>query len=369
MILSACLYLIVLSAPLAELLRFEIMDGVFIRFMDVAVALTVFYALSRKPGLMRSNYPVLLLIAALLLSNIPNYWALNTSGLFYALRSALYLCLFFVIPYLIQKTKGHKRLLGVFMASLAGLTFVSFVQYLLYPDLRNLYYLGYDPHSFRLFGPFLDPNLMAIIFTWFSFWLWGTGHAKFLPLPVAALLLTYSRATWLASAGGLLYATLRKSRLAIPALVLALLFVTAILLLPRRFGEGTNLLRTNSLYGKRESWIRGYELFIRKPILGYGFNNIPALKPENVGTGPQVRDNAAYGLDNSLLTILVTVGIVGLTAYLYLIYRLFVDGGLLQRLMVTSFFLHSLSVNGFFAPGVLVYFVLFYYFSALTQRR
>ena len=44
-----------------------------------------------------------------------------------------------------------------------------------YPDLRNLWYLGWDPHYYRVFATLLDPNYVGIllvltIFVWIYIW-------------------------------------------------------------------------------------------------------------------------------------------------------------------------------------------------------
>ena len=45
---------------------------------------------------------------------------------------------------------------------------LGFIQLMFYPALRNLYYLGWDEHLYRMFSTFLDPNFAGAFFVLFT---------------------------------------------------------------------------------------------------------------------------------------------------------------------------------------------------------
>ncbi len=359
MFLLLCLTLLLL--PFAELLRFQIVELVKLRFLDLLI-FVFFTAYSIKKRFKLNlhtsfNFFSLTLFASFIY-NLPQF---NLPSLFYLLRTLLYL----QIPLLLKKLKLNiqqkKVLKFLFLYNLLVLLFTGFVQYFFYPNLRNLIYLGYDPHLYRLFGLFLDPNLIGLVFLWFSFWVFHTYQKPYrwflLLATLCSVLLTYSRATWATLIITTFYLVFKYKYYLKYWLVFLLLFLFSLILLPKRFGEGTKIIRTNSVVSKYQAWKQGLKFVAKKPLLGIGFNNLPLYKLYK--SEKQKQDNAAFALDSSFLTILVTAGALGLFTYLYLFWSLFVKSSLYQQLFVLAFFIHALSTNSFFTPTVFVYFALF----------
>ena len=92
----------------------------------------------------------------------------------------------------------------------SGAIFIVFgyIQYLFYSNLRNLYYLGWDDHLYRLFSTFLDPNfagiflVLILLLTVQYFFLERKTKIKiviamFSVLALIALYLTYSRSAFI----------------------------------------------------------------------------------------------------------------------------------------------------------------------------
>jgi O-antigen ligase len=357
---------IVLVAPFSEIFRLEVFQNVYIRAIDIVVFLFLLYSIFKTKALFKSR-TIFIFIFFLIFSNLINFNLVNNLGIIYLLRAVMY----FLLLDFILKNSSVPFPEKLIYTSLLLLLFTGFLQYFLYPDLRNLLYLGFDPHSYRLFGLFLDPNLIGIVFVWCFFWLANklkNKNIKYCLLLLLtlfiAILLTYSRTSYLALATGSIYwfAANYKNKYFFIAIIL-LLFVL-IPFLPKHFGEGTNLLRINSLQGKKQSWNSGLKLFIKKPVFGYGFNNIPKLKAKNQQS--EFKDNSAYGLDNSVLTLLVTTGIVGLVSYFGIFFILFKQGQILQQIIVITYFIHTLFVNSLFTPGVFIFFILIY---SSTQQK
>ncbi len=353
------LTLITLVLPFSELLRFQISPGIYLRVLDVLALLLLIGLLIKDYKKLIKNRYFLILPAVLLLSNLAN--PLNLAGMAYLVRTLIYLL---ILPYFLDKkvkpTKNTRRLfdIGLTVFVLAGL-----VQYLWYPQLRNLYYLGYDPHAYRLFGLFLDPNFSGLILVWtfWHFWNWsGRLKIPILALILIALLLTYSRISWLCFLLALIYkALISKEKL-------RLLFIGGLLLiglsfLPRYFGEGTNLWRTNSIKAKFYSTQLVINQIKTKPILGIGFNNTHLFKSKQ---DKPIANNSLYGIDNSLLTFLLTSGLLGLMAYLGLFKHLWQQGSAKNKILTLIFLIHALSANSFLTPSVFMY----YLFFRITQR-
>jgi len=99
-----------------------------------------------------------------------------------------------------------------------------------------------------------------------------------------------------------------------------------------------------------------------KPILGIGFNNVHLFKSQQ---DKPIANNSLYGVDNSLLTVFLTSGMAGLIAYLGLFKKLWQKSSRQNRILTLIFFVHALSVNSFFTPSVLIYYLLF----RITQRK
>src|SRR3972149_11539087 len=97
------------------------------------------------------------------LLNLPR-WGFSLSGSLYLVRWTTYAGLYFFTSELIFKKEisPGKIFRGLVLAGIAVGIFGIF-QYFLYPDLRNLYYLGWDPHYYRVFSTFFDPTFTGMI--------------------------------------------------------------------------------------------------------------------------------------------------------------------------------------------------------------
>ena len=112
-------------------------------------------------------------IVACLLSLILQTGKLTLSEFFisslYLVRWAAYAMLYFIVAGFPNKTVLQKYLLVCGSVTIL----FGYIQYLFYPDLRNLYYAGWDPHLYRMFGTFFDPNFMGAIIVLFILFVLG----------------------------------------------------------------------------------------------------------------------------------------------------------------------------------------------------
>ncbi|MBU2051710.1 O-antigen ligase family protein [Patescibacteria group bacterium] len=275
------------------------------------------------------------------------------------LVGSLYLVRFLAYSLLIN-LKVDRRFLIFFSSAIA---FLGLAQYLIVPDTRFLAGLNWDEHYYRLISPLFDPNFTGIILvlglsltyayyrrTW---WL----YALYLP----ALLLTYSRSSYLALLAGGLYLALIKKKLRwfiIGGAVLAL----ALLSLPRPGGEGVKLERLVSARQRISNYQLSIDFWRQSPVFGLGFDTLRYYRDNQAS-------HSASGLDSSLLLVLVTTGVVGLAAYVNLLKHLWQKHPLM-RLSLVALLTHSLFVNSLFYPWVMVWlFCLVFLDKAKTSGK
>lgn len=346
--------------PFGEILYIHITPHIRIRFLDVLVLMFCIETILKQrgnviQGIKKSGLIVLGL--ALFISALLNISTATASSLSYLLRTLLYFCFFGCI---LSITK-HRKLNILFTCSVALLLASAFIQYFLYPSLRNLMYLGYDPHAYRLFGLFLDPNLIGLFLVW-SLLYFAQKKQLFVSFFVlCALLLTYSRISYISGVISGIYLLFMyfRPRRAITFVILGILFLGALTLsLPKKQGEGTNLKRINSIVSKTNALTIVQKTIQTHALLGIGFNTLPTLLPKDTFI-----NNSGYGLDNSFLTILVTSGIIGIFGYGVFFFTIMKKSTHVFRAITLAYFIHALSTNSFFTPTLFVAYGILYYLT------
>lgn len=358
---------------LGQLGGISIFPGVRVYALDLAIVLLVLYCALHQKAKRRLipplSLPILSFAAVGAVSVLINQGGVapfgQGMGTLYLVRWLLYAALYWAAATSsIAKEVWLKVLYGGSVA-IAGL---GLVQYAWYPDLRNLYYLGWDPHFQRLFSTLLDPNFAGILFV--CALAVGTTllkERKWKPWIIAghitlfvALLLTYSRSSYIALVAAGVVVALYSVRLRKILGVVAILFCAFLILLPKT-GEGRNLLRTASAEARVENFQEGVSLFMGSPIVGYGFNTLRYVTrvSANLRTAADesIPSRAAAGFDMSAVFILATTGVLGLGAYLWLITRMVLLGRKQVYFMaaLAAVLVHSLFVNSLFYPWVMAF--------------
>lgn len=339
------LFILSLNAfVLGQAARIQFGNGVAVTLLDIAVGIFVGtwfmrFVYKRKSVKDKLLLPVLLFFAAGLVSLIINSAHLEQKQLavsfLYALRWLAYAGLYFAVK---EFPAEHKRKASD-MLLLAGGTIVAlgFLQYLFYNNLRNLYYLQWDDHLYRMFSSFLDPNFAGVFFALYLFLLFGKlldhsvqkkrkhffVYAILSFLTILALVLTYSRSGLIAFVAGMLVFLFVKGnkKLALPVFGVVLLF----LLIFSNIGvEGRNPFRVVSSRERIKSMNDAIQIIQKNPFIGVGFN---AYRYAQNKYGFRTSDkwqvsHADAGTDNSFLFVLATTGIVGLLAYVFLSVRI-----------------------------------------------
>lgn len=315
--------------------------------------------LQRLPGLPLYSHDIIL--AALLLVNfrrlrllrpviwfglaglISLFWATVRLPLSQVLTGSLYLFRFIFYSLLINlKIKPGYLIITSTLVAVFGL-----VQYLAVPDTRFLFNLNWDEHYFRLLSTLYDPNFTGIILVlgliliyWYrrkSWWLYL--------LHLSALLLTYSRSSYLALLAAA--ATLAVIKKKFKIVIFILMFLSLLVFLPRPGGEGVKLERVTSIVQRLANYRLGLELWQSQPLVGIGFNTLRYFRDNQLS-------HSASGLDSSLLLVLTTTGVVGLAAYLNLLNNLWRRPAVV-KITLAALFTHSLFVNSLFYSFTLIW--------------
>ena len=286
-------------------------------------------------------------------------------GALYGLRVVSYGAFFAAIYKLVSaKNKYREILFNALIVVSLEVGVLGLLQYIFLPDLRFLYAFGWDDHLFRLVGTFLDPGFTGIILA-FGGILALVSYIKkgkriyLLNLMVLsiALLLSYSRASFVAFVVGLAILFIKTRRNLI--LLIASIFLLAIPFLPRPEGYGVRLERTHSIVSRMVNYNQTLRIIQKSPLFGVGFNNMCAAREKFLDDNMQ-ESHACSGADSSILLILATSGVVGLMLVLYMLRNIMIN--LLPNIYSYAFLacfialvVHSQFVNSLIYPWVLGY--------------
>jgi O-antigen ligase len=255
---------------------------------------------------------------------------------------------------------------------------LGFIQFVFVPDI-SLWSTegGWDPHTGRLLGTWLDPNYLAgflgflfpvIAGSWYQkriFWLLLLGGAT-----LVALFLTFSRSGYVAAMVGIgFFFLLRDWKIILLASLVAIFGLAMSERAQQRVEELTGTLSSILLQDTDEidptatlriqNWIKSADLWKKYPVMGIGYNTYRWRAAEE-----GVVDESFFssgGADGTHLTVLVTTGIIGFLAYLWFLWSLFwrpihrwwqtKDERQLGFAMgFLSLVIHSLFVNSLFFP-------------------
>lgn len=240
----------------------------------------------------------------------------NISAALYFARLAVYLLF---ILYFMYHCYVHKQVstevkisVGVYIVA----TIMSGVlQYFYYPNLRNLFYDGWDPHYYRLFGTFFEPVIAAAVYGIVLVYAFTEKRlAVFIRGAIVLamgvmIVMTYSRAALLAMfVTALIFAARTK---AIKFILGGLVIATVVfILLPKPSGEGVNMLRTSTIFSRTTDYAEGISIWQRSPVFGIGYNHLGAVKVQQKSV-EGIPNHATASLHSSFLIILATGGIIG----------------------------------------------------------
>jgi hypothetical protein len=292
-------------------------------------------------------------------------------GLLYFARLLIYLIFPAVVFQIIKTAKDKTRILLILFGESVVTALIGLFQYKYFPDLRTLKYLRWDDHLNRLVSSYLDPTFTGLILTFgllIGIYLITIKAAKLrlLTIPLAilliALLLTYSRSSYLAFMAGIVFLFVRPSfrkYLGIAVFV----FVLFMMALPKGEGYGVILTRTHSIYAKAADFAVGTQIFGENPVFGTGYNN---LCWEKLRWGSfESQSHSCFGLDFSPIMLLTTFGVAGTILLITSVKKykeLLDEKSSYKRLfyaILIAVSVHSLFSNTLFYPWVMGYVGIF----------
>ncbi len=268
-----------------------------------------------------------------LIMNSWNYVLYSTAVGFLYLARITPILLFTPVAFSVIKINLIKRrrelMIGVVVSAHLIILF-SLIQYFLYPELRNIMYLGWDPHLYRMLGLYFDPPIAGVVYILFALFFYLSGQFKHIyfkyVLPCIFLLmtlLTYSRITYIAAGVILSFILLSEKRYRILAGI-AVLFLVVLFLLPRQFGEGVNLLRTKTIQARVEDYQEGWKVFASNPIFGAGYGRLRYYREQTTRLRDEglAESHAGASFHSSYMTLLASTGVIGLILFTFSLYLL-----------------------------------------------
>lgn len=360
--------------PIGQIAKFTPFIGVNIYLHDLVIFLVFFLWLIVKilykekfyfPSLIKS---VLGFIFVAFFSWFLSIYKLKSTDLFisllYLLRFILYTSLFLIVKdrgYFLKFFSFNYNFLIIcgFISVLFG-----FGQYFFLPDMRGMYFLGWDPHYYRLVGSFLDASHTGLIFVFTLIILFyrlqyfkNKKSIRFYLLfflfltTYFALLLTYSRSSYLAYLTALFFISHFRKTYKI-LFFGSFLFFFSLFFLPRPHGESVRLERESTILSRLKNYKQTLKIFWANPLFGVGFNNLRFYKREFnfLSLEDWQTSHSGAGADSSFLFILATTGIVGLVCYLNFIVYLFkkYKKNLVILSSLGSWLIHSFFNNSLF---------------------
>jgi O-antigen ligase len=311
---------------------------------DVLVGLVVLVWLGKKivkKGTIQVKLwlPIIAFLGVCCLSLLVNSTRLTIPQLIvsslYIVRWGIYAGLYFVVADF--DNAFRQRILTLLLIAGQIVVSIGFLQFFFYPSLRNLYYLGWDEHLYRMFSVFLDPNFAGVFFVLVFLLTGGVVFKKikekkqiaavvvgiFSVFDLIAVYLTYSRSALLMlliSIVVFLWLYQKKTYIIFSFIVL----VFILFLSPKSFQtEGTNIFRIASTEARLTSAQDALDIAVKNPLLGVGFNayRYAQYKYGYISGKYWVISHGGGSTDNSYLFILATTGVVGFLTYLFLIYQ------------------------------------------------
>jgi len=264
-----------------------------------------------------------LIIVSFLISMGEFTFLQNSIALLYLIRMVLY-TLFGIYLFTLEKSKknGEVFLYKLIYTFSILLLIITAIQYVFFPNFWGLYTFGWDPHLYRASAIYLDIFIAVAIYGLLALFWFIKKQSILTFLFIVALVLSFSRSAYIAFVLSLLYFFVVQKKWK-ELLISVSLFALFVVVVPKPFGEGGNLLRTSSINSRILDYKLGLTLWQKKPLLGFGYNRIRFAKEQLHLISMDDRSHSLSSFHSSFLVILVTTGVMGFLASMSLIWLLF----------------------------------------------
>jgi len=380
------LFIIVLFLiPLGEIVRLDFGNEIVVKPLDIAVGLLfiswLIFKFIKKEKIKQKYilFPVIAFATVGGLSLLINSFNLSFHQFFasgmYLVRSVAYAGAFFLIG---DFDRDFKRKIDNLLLTIGTLVVgLGYLQYIFYSNAKSLLYFGWDEHMYRMFSTFLDPNFAGIFFVLFFLFAINLFLKKknimvglISIFTLGAIFLTFSRSAliMLIVGSSLLFMFTNKKKM----IIVLLSIIVLVLAISSKFFniENINLFRVVSTEARLETAGNAIKIIQDNPFFGVGFNTYryAQLRYGFRNDNALIVSHADSGVDNSFLFVLATTGIIGISSYLLLWFRILkrywtvpVIASSVLGLFISSFFINSL----FYPPIMLWMWILL----ATTERN
>lgn len=241
-------------------------------------------------------------------------------GFMYFGRLVLYSAFGYSLIALVRKHIIQRfEILGLTLCSTTVIAVAGLIQYVAIPDVRVLRFIGWDDHYLRIVSTLLDPSFTGIIVL-IGFLISLQCFVKKRSIHIVliaivhftALLLTYSRASFVALGAALIFLALQYRTLRKGAFLIFCVGIVGVIVLPRPASEGARLERFASVRARVINTVQGIQQLSPITLLignGWYLTNADR-QPNNTITAISHSSSP----DNSFLHVLQSAGIGGLIA-------------------------------------------------------
>lgn len=336
------LWIFVGLISIGQLQRIELTQiNLSIYLHDIFILFWIFHTLFTTPltflyyiyNYLKNNKKILLFSILGVISLILNIILLRDYiSILYFLRLMTYIIFGFTLIFQIKNKKIEAEYLKfqIFSIGLFSL-FLGFIQYILIKDTRFLAILGWDDHYARMISTYFDPGFTGIIFVLTLFIGLTSKYLQnniiktiFFFLFILGIILTFSRASYLALIIGLLFLLVTKNKISkinIKLIFLSLALIPLlIILVPKPLGEGIDLLRTASINARIKSLKQQIATIDTKTFI---IGNGPYSVKNSLYYGKLINNNLMPSHsrlpDNIFINILLSTGVFGLILFILII--------------------------------------------------
>lgn len=146
---------------------------------------------------------------------------------------------------------------------------------------------------------------------------------------IASLVFTFSRGAWIGFAAAMgIYVLLKDKRLIIPFIIISILIVVGVPSVGNRimYMLSPEYIESSLRGGRLVRWITGLKILEMNPVFGVGLGHFGGAVAMNNGMKVLVGISVekTFYMDNYYLKTAVETGLVGLTAFIMLMYQVFI---------------------------------------------
>lgn len=247
---------------------------------------------------------------------------------------------YFVVLQLLRSENGIKRISTLFVGLVGVLAIHGVYQYIIGVEMPSTWISSSEVGiRTRVYSIFTSPNifgsLIVLAFPICIAMIFVSKQLKerfiyglLLLFMAASLVFTYSRGAWIGVACAVgIYVLLKDRRLLVPAIIGGLLILVLVPSIGNRilYMLSPEYMASSMKGGRLIRWITGFQILQEHPWFGLGLGSFGGAVAANHGLSAIVRGKIVptFYMDNYYMKIAAEAGIVGITAFLWLMWQVF----------------------------------------------